>query len=174
MLRSYSENLNLRMNAAGVKAPSADVIEYALKIILNTVSIIVFTIMIGLITGSPGKTALVLAGFAILRIATGGYHLRSGIACIAASTVVLSILPHINLSAMWTYILTSLAFFMVAVFAPSNFDKYAWVSSKHYPLLKVIGLIIVSMNFVIVSDTLALAFLVQVMLLPFSEGGEKK
>jgi len=174
MLRKYSEALNGRMTAAGVEGPSADVIEYALKIIFNTVLITALSMLVGVITGEPGKTVAVLVGFALLRFVTGGYHIKGAFACIAVSTVVMSVIPHISLPQGWTYGLTAAAFLLVAVFAPANYDKYAWATEKHYPLLKCIGLAIVASNFLFVSETLALTYIIQAGLLPFREGGEEQ
>lgn len=174
MLRKYSEALNGRMSAAGVEGPSADVIEYALKIIFNTVLITVLSMLVGLVTGEPVKTLTVLVGFALLRFVTGGYHIQSGFACIAVSTAVMSIIPHIPLSREWTIGLTAAAFLLVAIFAPANYDKYAWAAKKHYPLLKAAGLVIVASNFLFLSETLALTYIIQAGLLPFREGGEEQ
>lgn len=174
MLRKYSEGLNFRMTEAGVQAPSVDVIEYALKIIVNTVFIATATLVLGLVTGEPAATLTVIVSFAVLRLATGGYHLHSNVGCIVGSTIVLTLIPHIHLTNAWSLGLTIFALAMVAIFAPSNFDKYAWIKPKHYPILKAIGLAIVASNLWIRSDLLALTFAVQTLLLPFKEGGEEE
>ncbi|CAI6080883.1 accessory gene regulator B family protein [Cohnella sp. JJ-181] len=174
MLRKYSEGLHVRMTEAGAQAPSADVIEYALKIIINTVFIATMTLVLGLITGEPGATMVVIVSFAILRLATGGYHLTSNVGCIVGSTIVLTLIPHIHFSDSWTLGFTLFALVMVAIFAPSNFDKYAWIKKRHYPILKVIGMALVASNLWIQSDLFALTFAVQTLLLPFKEGGEEE
>lgn len=172
MLRKYSEALNVKMSAEGVAAPSADVIEYALKILINTFSITLLALLVGLATHKLPETVAAIIGLSTLRFVTGGYHIRSGIACIGVSVFVLSIIPHFAVPALWIYILTGFSLLLVALLAPANFDKHAWASEKQYPFLKLIGIIIVSSNFFIVSSTLALVFALQAISLLFKEGGE--
>ena len=50
---------------------------------------------------------------------------------------------------------------LVLLFAPSRIDKQTRISKKHYPLLKIISLFLVSTNFLIGSSVLAAAFLIQ-------------
>jgi len=174
MLRNFATGLHARMSANGVEAPSVAVIEYAMKIVTNAVSIAGLTLIIGLLTGELERTANMLIVFAAFRFITGGYHLKSGIFCVIVSTAALSLTPLVNLSDMMTNLCTAIACIVVAVFAPSNFDKYAWLSKRHYPKLKVLALVIVSSNFLIGSDILALTYILQAVLLPFKDGGDAK
>ncbi|SDX81728.1 accessory gene regulator B family protein [Paenibacillus sp. CF384] len=172
MLRKIATDLNVRMKANGVaNAPSVDVIVYSLSIIWNTVSITAFSLLIGLFTGEIGRTGLLLIVFATIRLLTGGYHLKSGWLCIFVSTFAMAVMPHIFLSDNWTYILTAVALLSVLIFAPANYDKYARLSPKYYPLLKIVSAALVATNFLFVSDLLAVAFIVQALLLPFKERG---
>jgi len=172
MLRSFASNLHVRISESGTQAPSVDVIEYALKIVVNAVSITALTLMIGTITGEFERTVIMLVVFAAFRFITGGYHLKSGVFCVIVSTAALSLVPLINLSAGMANILTLAACIVVAIFAPSNFDKYAWISDRHYSKLKALALVIVSSNFLIGSDVLALTYILQAVLLPFKDGGD--
>ena len=172
MLRKYSEALNVRMSAEGVEAPSADVIEYALKIIVNTLSITLLALLVGLTTNRFPETIAAVLGLSTLRFVSGGYHIRSGILCIVVSVVLLSIIPHIAVPTMWIYFLNGISLLFVALLAPANFDKYAWASRQQYPILRLIGLIIVASNFIWMSSTLALIFALQAISLLFKEGGE--
>lgn len=174
MLHRYATSLRARISESGAKAPSVDVIAYALNIVTNTVSIAALSLIIGILTGEFWRTAAMLVTFAVIRFITGGYHLKSGIFCVVVSTVVLSTMPLINLSDLMTNIFTLVACIIIAAFAPSNFDKYAWISEKHYPRLKVIAFALVSINFFVVSDILALTYILQASLLPFKEGGGDK
>lgn len=169
MLRSLATTIHKRMNDNGVAAPSVDVIAYSLNIISNTISIVLFSLMIGLLTGEPGRTGLLLVVFATIRFLTGGYHLKSGWLCIVVSTIAMSVLPHIRMNDEWTIVLTAAAMASVLIFAPSNYDKYARISPKYYPLLKIISTFLVAINFFVVYDLLAIAFIVQAVLLPFKE-----
>ncbi|SFS83969.1 accessory gene regulator B [Paenibacillus sp. BC26] len=174
MLRKVAVTLNARMTANNVaNAPSVDVIVYALSIIWNTTSITVFSLILGWLTGELLRTFLFIIIFATIRFLTGGYHLKSGTFCIIVSTAAMSSLPHIHLDnhMLWVYGGTVFSLIMVLLFAPANYDKYARISPKHYPILKVISACIVASNFLFVSDLLAVAFTVQAVLLPFKERG---
>ena len=174
MLRKTAIALNARINANGVEAPSVDVIYYALQILSNTVGIAGLSALIGLITGEFLRTLLVLIFFAVIRILTGGYHLKSGVWCIVVSTALMSGLPHIYLTDAWSYTLTALSLMLVLCFAPANYDRYAHIPKKYYPHLKFVAAAVVSLNFLFVSDTIALAYITAGVLLPFKEGGEKR
>lgn len=172
MLRKFAVELNARMNANGVTAPSVDVIHYALQIVTNTVGISALSLLIGLLTGQFVQTLVTLLFFAVIRVLTGGYHLKSGFWCIVVSTAVMSGIPHIVLNTGWTYTLTAAALAVVLLLAPANYDKYARISPKYYPHLKIAASVVVSLNFFIVSDTIALAYITAAALLPFKEGGQ--
>ncbi len=173
MLRKAAAGLRARMIDNGVEAPSVDVIVYAMNIVANTLSIVVLSLLAGLLTGEFGRTVLVLGVFALIRYLSGGYHLKSGLWCIVVSSAVMSVIPHIHLSDNWTSILTAIALVVVILLAPANYDKYATIDPKYFPLMKVISSLVVASNFVFMSDVMALAFITQAGLLPFKEGGEQ-
>jgi len=174
MLHKAAAGLHARMKINGVDAPSVDVIVYALSIVTNTLSIIGISLIAGALTGEFGRTLLLLVMFGSFRYLTGGYHIKSSLWCIIVSSAAMSSIPHIHLPDPWTLVLTSLSIAAVVLFAPSNYDKYARVSERHYPLLKGIACLVVASNFLIVSDILAMAFFVQSLMLPFKEGGEEQ
>ncbi|MBP3962275.1 accessory gene regulator B family protein [Paenibacillus lignilyticus] len=167
MLQKTAATLHAKMTESGAIAPSVPVIKYALEIMLNTITIASLVLIIGLVSGEPLKTAGLLVVFAVIRFISGGYHLPTNVSCIAASTVVLSVLPHVVIPELWMYGLTAASLVMMAVLAPANYDKYATISPKYYPLMKVIACLIVASNFWLGSEMLALAFAVQSCFLPF-------
>src|SRR5690349_6201142 len=104
MLGKISTNINARMIANGVeKIPSPAVIEYALKIVVNTFSIIFLTLLGGLLTGVFIKTLVVLCTFGIIRFISGGYHLKSGVVCVLVSTGLMVGIAHLSLSGTLTH-----------------------------------------------------------------------
>ncbi len=171
MLRKVAADLNVRMKSHGVEAPSIDVIAYALSIVTNTLSIIGVSLLIGLVTGEFGRTLLLLGIFALIRYLSGGYHLKSGLWCIVVSSAMMGGLPHIRLDEQWINILTVISLVVFLWFAPANYDKYARISPKYFPMLKITSALIVASNFYFVSDLLATAVFTQALLLPFKEGG---
>ena len=173
MLHRAAVSLHARITASGAEPPSISIIVYSLEIIVNTFSILGLVILIGFITGEPSRSVALFGFFALIRFISGGYHLPTNAACIAVSTIVLSTLPHIHPPSTLMYTLNGVSFLMMLLFAPSNYDRYARISKKHYPLMKVAACALVGSNFMIGSDLLALAFTTQSLLLPI-RGGENR
>lgn len=156
------------------KTSSVEVMKFSLMIILNTVAIVVFSLIIGGITGRLWATAVTLFSFALLKQASGGRHLKSSEYCVLWSTVAMSLLPHIPIYESWVIWMTATSCILVLLFAPANMNKQARITEKFYPLLKMISLLIVASNFIFDSDTLAKVFILQAtMLIPFKRGVKK-
>ncbi|GGD75172.1 accessory gene regulator B family protein [Paenibacillus nasutitermitis] len=172
MLHKAAFQLHARMAAAGTEPPSVPVILYVLQIFVNTVSIVILAMILGMVTGEPGKTSIVIVVLAVIRFLTGGYHLPTSIGCIFASSIVLAAIPFIHLPSIWVYSINAAAFVMMVVFAPSNYDQHARIPKRYYPLLKLLASAIVASNFFIGSELLALVFATQSILLPIK--GVKK
>lgn len=172
MLLKVATALHNQIKANDVEPPSVAVIEYFLKIFTNTASITLATAIIGVMSGEFARTIELMLSFAFLRLMSGGYHLKSGVTCVVVSTACLSILPHIHLDRVWTLVLTGVALAVVLIFAPSNFDKYAWMSKRYHPYLKVLAAVLVATNFIIAADILALSYILQAALLPFKDRGD--
>jgi len=174
MLRKAAETLHGGMTRNGVDPPSVDVIHYALNVVGNTVSIVLLSLLVGWMTGELPGTALALISFALIRTFSGGYHLKSGLFCIFASTAVLSAIPHVPLNDPGVLIATSVASLLFLFFAPSNLDQYARISPKYYPLLKILTTAAVASNLLIRSDVLAVVFLLQGVSLLFKSQTEPR
>ncbi|AZN40108.1 accessory gene regulator B family protein [Paenibacillus albus] len=167
MLHRAAAALHTRIKDSGAEAPSVPVIVYALEIVFNTVAIALLVLLAGLVTGELLRTAELLVLFALVRFISGGYHLPSNAYCILVSTLVLAALPHFNLSDPIMFGLTGASLLMMLIFAPANYDTYARISPKYFPLMKLLASLIVAANLLLQSDMLALAFAVQAVLLPF-------
>jgi len=174
VLRKFAQMLHGRITASGAAAPSVPVILFALQIITNTVSITVATLVIGLLTGSIGQTALTVVAFAIIRYLSGGYHLKINAACIVVSTAILAVIPHITLGETANFSLTVVSVIIFALFAPSNYDKYARMPRRYYPLLKIVSIGLVAVNLGVRSDVLALTYIIQSGLLIAGKWEEKR
>lgn len=173
MLNKVASGIDRQMRLNGVAPPPIGVIVYALDIVVNTLGIVLLTIIIGLLTGNLSAMMACLGALAMLRFVSGGVHLRNNITCITASSITIAIIPFIDLSDRLNVYVTAAALIVVAIKAPSNYDKHARIPRKYYPLMKVIACIIVGVNLLIASDVLALTYIIQaVTLLPSSRGGE--
>ncbi|MBM7563810.1 accessory gene regulator ArgB-like protein [Paenibacillus sacheonensis] len=152
---------------------SIAVMAYSISFIINMMSVILLTLLAGIATGHIEDTITVLVAFALLRQASGGYHLKSGITCIAVSTALLSLLaltPNLSDGLLLAVNIVSIA--IVAIFSPSQIEKQTRIPPRYFPLLKAISTIIVASNFFIGSSVLAVTFLAQAATL-LMRGGVK-
>lgn len=142
---------------------SVNILKHAIAVILNVVLIIALTLLIAFFTGHMGRAATALIGFALLRQSTGGIHLKTGEWCVLVTTALFTLVSFIELSAFYVQILNVLSMVLVAVFAPSKIENQSRIPRRHYPKLRVIGVLIVLANVLIQSQTLAVVFFVQAL-----------
>lgn len=144
---------------------SEQVLKYSLSLIINAAMIIGLTLLISIFTSKTKEVGLILTSFAILRQVSGGLHLKSGIWCVIATTAGATTLSLITMSSTWTIAVTSLSLLGMLLWAPTNIEKQSRIPKKYYPLLKILSCLVVGSNFIIQSDVIALAFLVQALTL---------
>ncbi|WP_019909697.1 accessory gene regulator B family protein [Paenibacillus sp. HW567] len=140
---------------------SIEIMQYALNIILNTLLIIITSLIIGWATGSLTDTAVSLFSFAVLRSFSGGLHLKTATACNIFSITLCTSIPHLSFlikDHLWIY--NAFSLFLMLLFAP-NPDANVQISQRSYPLMKLIAVLLVATNFFIHSSVLGLAFLAQ-------------
>ncbi|MEK3878719.1 MULTISPECIES: accessory gene regulator ArgB-like protein [unclassified Paenibacillus] len=148
-------------NANPEETHSIEIMQYALGIILNTLLIIVSTAVIGLIAGRLTECLTFLLSFCFLRLASGGFHLKTAMACNIVTTLLSTLLPSlIAFSEFGLWIANSASLLIMILFAP-NPDKNARIPASIYPILKLVSIVMVSSNFLLQSTVLGLAFLVQ-------------
>ncbi|WP_052098409.1 accessory gene regulator ArgB-like protein [Paenibacillus stellifer] len=157
---------------------SEAVLKYALEGIFNALFIITLSLIISAITGRVGEAATLLAAFAGLRQITGGIHLKSGTLCVLVSTANVTLLSFVSLSTPLFFFGQTASLILILLFAPSRIERQSRFPKSWYPLLKVMGAVLVLANFWIHSSMITAAFFVQSLTLirrPFSlnrRGGE--
>ncbi|MBY7740315.1 accessory gene regulator B family protein [Paenibacillus polymyxa] len=83
MIEALSNKIAIHIKSVVPDHPaSVPVLKHALAVTLNVIFITGSTILIALITGKVKEVA-----FAFLRQMTGGVHLKSGMSCVAVSTL---------------------------------------------------------------------------------------
>ena len=166
MIECAAERAALRLKAINPEqTTSVEIMKYGLIMAFNGGSVLVLTMMIGWLSGRPGETLLTLGSFALLRFFSGGYHFKSAWACIVFSTALLSTLPHIPIGNAWIWILPAVSVVMVALLAPSKIEDQTRIPKKYFPMLKVLSIVMVALNFFLLSPILAKVFLSQAILL---------
>lgn len=153
---------------------SIEVMKHALAVLINTASIIILSIGIAIITKRLPETLTVMTSFALLRMVSGGAHLKSGTLCAVFSTLLIVILSMSRLNDQGTVNVNILSLLLAGTFAPTDIHKQSRIPRKYYPILKVLSIVMICLNFWIASPYVAVAFFAQALLLvPRLKGGEK-
>ena len=167
MIERLSEKIALVIKAANPdKTESVLKMKYALSVYLHLLSIFIFCVIIGLITGKAEETIVALLAFVILRSFSGGKHINSLEGCLIVSVILISIIPHIPVKNNYVVWINTTNVLVMTLFAPL-IKELTNIPTKAIPYLKIISVIIVSINFYINSYVIALAFLSQAALLVF-------
>ncbi|WP_169744919.1 accessory gene regulator ArgB-like protein [Paenibacillus durus] len=140
---------------------SIEVMEYSLGIILNALLTFAVSSLIGWLLGNFEATLTFMLCFNLLRLCSGGFHLKTATACNIASTLIYSFTPYffaVSGTILWT--MNAVSLIMMILFAP-NPDKNAQIPVKWFPYLKCVSILLVCFNFWIESSNMALAFFIQ-------------
>lgn len=169
MVEWVSKRLALSIKKANPEeTASVEVMVFSLILLVNAFAIIVFTLLIGWITGKLPETALTIFSFMFLKFFSGGIHLKSSDNCVLWSTIAMTVIPHIPINDSWILWMSGISLVVVGLFAPAKMNKKARIPEKYYPLLKVVSLLIVASNIFFASAILAKVFLLQaLMLIPY-------
>lgn len=142
---------------------SVPVMKFALIILFNYSIPVVISLVIGAFCGTFGSTLLSLLTFTVIRMLSGGYHFKSSTICMTAMIIVGVIPPFISISGEWVFILNFMSIILVLWLAPSKMRGYHRMPEKYYPLMKVASALLISTNFAIASEIMALVFAVQAL-----------
>jgi accessory gene regulator B len=162
MLDSIANKVSISIKRANPEETcSVEVMQYSLGIILNTTFSLLMSLLIGLSLGNIMETLIFYISFSLLRVCSGGFHLKTATACNIVTTLICSLTPyffHITGNSRWIINLISLT--IMLLFAP-NPDKNARIPFRLYPRLKLYSVFLVGLNFIIGSSVIGLAFFVQ-------------
>ncbi|MFD2114586.1 accessory gene regulator ArgB-like protein [Paenibacillus yanchengensis] len=174
-MTSMARNLALIIKKANPdETVSVAVMEYALAIIFNYLFIFFTSLIIGYFTDSLGLTILALFVFTIIRMLSGGVHIKSIWGCIIVSVLLCVLIPQISYvtSNNFTLLFNIISLLCMFFFAPSP-DKNSRIDSKYFKHLKLASIIMIGSNFFINSAVIALCFLAQsITILPFRREGK--
>lgn len=140
---------------------SEEIMQYALNIILNTLLTITASLVIGRLLNNFTETLIFYICFSILRVCSGGFHLRTATACNIVTTLICVLTPFfLNSTGSSLWIINAFSLIIMFLFAP-NPDKNAQIPLRWFPGLKMASIALVGINFIIGSSVIGLAFLVQ-------------
>ncbi|WP_438494978.1 accessory gene regulator B family protein [Paenibacillus sp. IHBB 3054] len=146
------------------------VLKFALSVVLNVLLIISFTLGVSLFTGNTKEASLILISFALLRQVTGGVHLKSGSLCVLFTTLLFTLLSYMDLSIIYVQVMNGLSLLLVFWLAPIGIERQTRIAKRHWPLLKIIALVLILTNVLIGSGAIAVSFLAQSVTLLIAKG----
>lgn len=151
-----------------------EALNYMAKVVINLSSAYMICGMVGFIGGRFLDSILAVTSFVVLRMFSGGFHLKSLDHCTVFSSAILAPVPFLApyLSTSVLYIATAVSVAIVLIASPKNINKSLRISAKWLPAFKIIATLIVLTNFWWMSSILCLSFLLQSLLLLPSKGGE--
>jgi accessory gene regulator B len=162
MIESLAHRIAVAIKQAAPDHPaSVQVLRFPIAVILNAVSIIVISILISLLTGRTSGVIMVLIWYAVLRQISGGVHLRSGDLCVVVSVTGVTLISFANFPSTVNLGLTFASVILAAIFAPSRIENQTRIPAKYHPVLKILSVILISVNLVLNSSVVATAFFVQ-------------
>lgn len=162
MVNYYAARLAavIKKTAPDSKA-SAEVLQYGAVMLFNGSAVLVSVLLLCALAGQLLHGAIVLVAYALLRFCTGGFHFRSARVCYLYSTGVLTAIALVPLPAASSLYLTGASLVLVLLFAPANLERHTRIPQAYYLHLKLIASLLVSLNFIIDSELLALTACVQ-------------
>ncbi|MEI7026167.1 accessory gene regulator B family protein [Paenibacillus sp. y28] len=135
--------------------------KYAIAMILNTVCTVVIAITISIFLDKIIPVIIILAAFSILRAVSGGYHFKSGDLCVVVSSITPNLIAFIHLPVLIIYFMNVVCLLLVLLYAPRNIEYQSNISPRFYPCLKLLSVMIVSINFFVVSPLLCVTYSLQ-------------
>lgn len=166
MIENMAERIALTIKRANEQQTvSVDIMKFSLIILLNTTLIIILIFVGGLVMGTLPETFLAFLAFAGLRIVSGGFHFKSAVHCTVASALLFVAIPHISISENINMVLMGVSSILVLLFSPSNIEGHSRINKKHYPILRLLSLLIIASNLLWMNPVVTKAFFVQALLL---------
>jgi accessory gene regulator B len=138
-------------------------LQFGFHLFLNTIFTLLAATILGLLFGNLRETMQVLFAFGLLRMISGGYHLKSASVCIVASAGVAALLPFVDLTKFYINILNMTNIVLTMIFSPSRIEEQTRIPPKYFPALKITSTALVASNFLFQSQLLAITWFIQVL-----------
>lgn len=147
-------------------ASSIAVLKYALQNLFNAIFVNIITLTICALTGHFIDGLIAVTGFPILKYFSGGIHLKSSSSCIAFSSVLMFIAVYIPIDFWYTGLLffTFASIAILLLRAPAGIHGISKIKEEHYYILRIIAVLIVSVNFFLQWPVLSWVFFLQSLL----------
>jgi accessory gene regulator B len=151
---------------------SVELMQYALTILLNTLFVIICSLLIGAILHTFLQTFLVLATLMITRFFSGGQHFKSAWACNIFSIFLCVAIPLIPQLSDKVLLVSSIISFIIMLFLAPKPDKNSNLPKRLHPFFKMVSIAIALLPFFADSQILGLAIFTQsISLISLRKGG---
>lgn len=155
------------------QTPSIEVMKFSLITILHTLFTVVIVFIVSLILGKPLVTMYGMGYFMLLRFFSGGYHIHKSSICTLLSVILMCVAPFVTLEDNYILVANIVSGLVMVIFSPSNIKGFAQIPEKYFPILKVVSVAIVCLNFLFNNSTLAILAIFQSILVVIKQkGGE--
>ncbi|MWV44898.1 hypothetical protein GRF59_14850 [Paenibacillus sp. HJL G12] len=142
--------------------PSVSIVRYSIKFLISNITPILVLIVSSMLLRIFPEVMIALLGFSILRMFSGGYHIKSAEVCIVVSVVLVYTIVMVSpLIQNIKTIIDIASLVLVVIFAPSNIKKQTRIKEENFIYLKIVSLMIIAGNFIVHSNILTLAFFLQ-------------
>lgn len=150
---------------------SIAIMQYSLSILLNTFSIIIISMVIGWLNGRFLSTGLALLSIMMLRMMSGGFHMKTMRGCLIVSVILVVGIPLIPPVEAWVlWLMTAFSAILMVFFAPYP-DRSSNLRKELLTYLKLLSVLLVCSNFLIGSQVIGWAFLIQgLTIIPWKGG----
>lgn len=163
MINEVSDKLSIYLKTKYPKElPSLSIVRYSIKFLIANITPVVFLIISSLVFRRFSEVLVALVGFSVLRMFSGGYHIKSADICVVASIVTIYLIVVISPNIVnIVKVIDLISIVLVVIYAPSNINKQTRIKEKYYIYLKIISVFIVAINLIIQSEILTVAFFIQ-------------
>ncbi|OZB98077.1 accessory gene regulator ArgB-like protein [Paenibacillus sp. XY044] len=163
MIDLFSDKLSSYLkNKYPEELPALSIVRYSIKFLISNVLPIIIIILSSILFQMTKEVVIGLLGFCILRMFSGGYHVKSAELCILTSVTVIYLIAIVGQQInSYMIVLDLISIILVGIYAPSNIKKQTRIKEENYRYLKLMSLIIVTSNIFIQSNILSVAFLIQ-------------
>ncbi|WP_371318182.1 accessory gene regulator B family protein [Paenibacillus elgii] len=143
-------------------AASEKVLIYSLSLLINTLTAVLATLLFCFFTGHLSEAIITIMTFLLLRYISGGFHLKSSVACCIFSTCLLIGLSHVNFEYLKYGLILDIASIIIFLFkAPEGLENVSRINPKFYPLLKILSVLCVGTNLYLHYSLLSAIFIAQ-------------
>ncbi len=144
------------------QAASEKVLIYSLSLLINTLTAVLATLIFCFFTGHLAESITTILAFLGLRYLSGGFHLKSAVACCLFSTCLLTGLSHVDFEYLkYGPILDIISLIIFTFKAPEGLENVSRIKPAYYPLLKILCILFVSANLYLHSSLLSAIFIAQ-------------